>query len=369
MYVYLIVYFILFYCFISFYFIFFHSPISDDKLEIELCSFLEEEYGKARKDPSNNVCVYNIERVKRKGIYGYNEECDDFLKISFLYPNTINYFASLLKKKLFKKRIWDLYEVHINYMLHFLCMKNIYGCSEIYIDKNIYFRKEFVNEINFECIEKEERWYLGEKKYNLDNFKRNKYLEVDAPLVFTIKTINVNFSSLKRETTYDIECDIKHQHILNEKIYTYEFEKNKIKWKKEFNFDLPINHLDSFAKMWMKEKKRCKYMDMDLKRELFYFKSYENDLCFDTFDVLTERTKKMFQGFLEFMKRMQSEKDKVNYEQILEYDNIENVKKYNKVINDDMKLKEDHNFNSDMNNIEVNIKQINNNDNINNNNK
>ncbi|KYN99739.1 putative DNA polymerase zeta catalytic subunit [Plasmodium gaboni] len=339
---------------------------NNDKLEIELCEFLEEEYGKTKKDPSSNVCIYNIERVKRKAIYGYNEECDDFLKISFLYPNTINYFASLLKKKLFKKRIWDLYEVHINYMLHFLCMKNIYGCSEIYIDKNIYFRKEFVNEINFECIEKEERWYLGGKKCNLDNFKRNKYLEVDAPLVFTVKTINVNFSSLKRETSYDIECDIKHQHILNEKIYKYEFEKNKIKWKKEFNFDLPINHLDSFAKMWMKEKKRCKYMDMNLKKELFYFSSYENDLCFDTFDVLTERTKKMFQGFLEFMRKRQSEKENVNCEKILECDNIEKIQKYNDIINDDMKLKKDYNFNSGMNNIEVNIKQIRNNDNINN---
>ncbi|SBS81759.1 DNA polymerase zeta catalytic subunit, putative [Plasmodium ovale curtisi] len=275
---------------------------ANTKLELELCAFFEEEYGKIKRDTTRNTCVYNIERVKKKCIYGYNEESEEFLKIYFLYPNTINYFASLLKKKLFKNRIWDLYEVHINYMLHFLCMKNIYGCSEIYVDKNIFFRKEFFSEINFECFMKEEKWYL-KKAYPIENVKRKKYLDADAPYLFTNKTTNVRFSNLKRETSYDIECDIKHKHILNEKIYSYEFAKYKKKWKEELKFDLPINYLDSFAKLWIKEKKRCKLMNPSLMTSIFNFENFERDLNFDSFDVLTERTKKLFGELVQYMRR------------------------------------------------------------------
>ncbi|CRG99221.1 DNA polymerase zeta catalytic subunit, putative [Plasmodium relictum] len=274
----------------------------NERLEIELCEFLEEEHSKLKKDKTNNVCIYNIERVKKKCIYGYNEESEEFLKIYFLNPNRVNYFARLLKKKLFKNRVWDLYEVHINYMLHFLCMKNIYGCSEIYVDKNICFRKEFFNEINFQCSMKEDKWNI-KKKYNIENIKSNKYLDINAPTLFTNKTTNVNFSHLKRETSYDIECDIKHQHILNNIIYSYEFQKNKIKWKKELCFNLPINHLDSFSKLWIKEKNRCKNLDFNIKKEIFYFENNEDELNYNSFDILTDRTKKLFDIFLKFMSK------------------------------------------------------------------
>ncbi|GAW80063.1 DNA polymerase zeta catalytic subunit [Plasmodium gonderi] len=274
---------------------------SNTNLEFEICEFLEEEYGKAKQDKAQNACIYNIERVKKKCIYGYNEEPEEFLKIYFLYPNTINYFASLLKKKLFKNRIWELYEVHISYMLHFLCSKNIYGCSEIYINKNILFRKEFFSKINFECFMEEEKWNL-KSKCSIETIKRNKYLYPDAPYFFTDKTTNVNFSNLKRETSYDIECDIKHEDILNHQIYSWKFEKYKRKWKEELNFDLPICHLDSFAKLWMKEKKRCEHVNPDWVREIFNFDDFEKELDFASFDVLTDRTKKLFSDFMKFMR-------------------------------------------------------------------
>ncbi|SBT71903.1 DNA polymerase zeta catalytic subunit, putative [Plasmodium malariae] len=284
---------------------------ANSKLELEICEFLEGEYGKIKKDKRENVCIYNIERVKKKCIYGYNEEPEDFLKIYLLYPNTIYYFASLLKKNIFKNRVWELYEVHINYMLHFLCMKNIYGCSEIYTDKNILFRKEFFNEINFKCFMEEDKWNL-QKAYSIENIKRNKYLDVEAPFFFTSKTTNVNFSNLKRETLYDIECDIKHEHILNDRIYSYEFEKHKIKWKQELNFDLPVKYLDSFSKLWIKEKKRCKNVNPDLVRSIFNFEDFDRDLNLASFDILTERTKNTFGEFLNFMKRENQEREEVN---------------------------------------------------------
>ncbi|EDL42383.1 DNA polymerase zeta catalytic subunit, putative [Plasmodium vivax] len=266
-------------------------------LEAELCQFLEEEYGKAKQDKTQNVCIYNIERVKKKCIYGYKEEAEDFLKIYFLYPHTINYFASLLKKKLFKNRIWELYEVHISYMLHFLCSKNIYGCSEIYVDKNVFFRREFFSEINFESFTKEEKWNV-KNKCDMECIQGNKYLDVNAPRFFTDKTKDVNFSNLRRGTSYDIECDIRHEHILNHRIYSYEFEKYQKKWRDELNFDLPINYLDSFAKLWVKEKKRCQRVNPDLVRDIFNFDDFEKELNFASFDVLTDRTKKLFADFL-----------------------------------------------------------------------
>ncbi|EUD64501.1 DNA polymerase zeta subunit [Plasmodium inui San Antonio 1] len=271
--------------------------LSDKNLELQLCQFLEEQYGKAKQDKTQNVYIYNIERVKKKCIYGYKEEPEEFLKIYFLYPHTIVYFASLLKKKLFKNRIWELYEVHISYMLHFLCSKNIYGCSEIYVDKNIFFRREFFSEINFECFKKEEKWNV-KNKCDMECIQRNKYLDVNAPIFFTDKTTNVNFSSLRRGTSYDIECDIRHEHILNHRIYSYEFEKYRKKWKDELNFDLPINYLDSFAKLWMKEKKRCQRVNPHLVKDIFNFDHFEKELNLGSFDVLTDRTKKLFADFL-----------------------------------------------------------------------
>ncbi|KJP86590.1 hypothetical protein AK88_03786 [Plasmodium fragile] len=270
---------------------------SNPNLEVQLCQFLEEEYGKDKQDETQNVCIYNIERVKKKCIYGYKEEPEEFLKIYFLYPHTINYFASLLKKKLFKNRTWELYEVHISYMLHFLCSKNIYGCSEIYVDKNVFFRREFFSAINFECFKKEEKWNV-KNKCDIECIQGNKYVDVNAPRFFTDKTTNVNFSSLGRGTSYDIECDIRHEHILNHRIYSYEFQKYRKKWREEFNFDLPINYLDSFAKLWMKEKKRCQRVNPNLVKDIFNFDHFEKNLNVASFDVLTHRTKKLFAEFL-----------------------------------------------------------------------
>ncbi|ANQ06986.1 DNA polymerase [Plasmodium coatneyi] len=270
---------------------------SNTNLELQLCQFFEEQYGKEKQDKTQNVCIYNIERVKKKCIYGYSEEPEEFLKIYFLYPHTINYFASLLKKKLFKNRIWDLYEVHISYMLHFLCSKNIYGCSEIYVDRNVFFRREFFSEINFEHINKEEKWNV-KNKCDVECIQGNKYLDVNAPRFFTDKTKNVNFSSLRRGTSCDIECDIRHEHILNRQIYSYEFVKYRKKWREELNFDLPINYLDSFAKLWMKEKKRCQRINPPLVKDIFNFDDFEKERNFASFDVLTERTKKLFADFL-----------------------------------------------------------------------
>ncbi|CAA9987265.1 DNA polymerase zeta catalytic subunit, putative [Plasmodium knowlesi strain H] len=270
---------------------------SNTNLEFELCQFLEEEYGKEKQDKTQNVCIYNIERVKKKCIYGYKEEPEEFLKIYFLYPHTIHYFANLLKRKLFKNRAWDLYEVHISYMLHFLCSKNIYGCSEIYVDRNVFFRREFFSEINFECFDKEEKWNV-KNKCDMECIQRNKYIDEDAPKFFTNKTTNVNFSSLRRGTSCDIECDIRHEHILNNQIYSYEFEKYRKKWREELNFDLPVNYLDSFAKMWMKEKKRCQRMNPHLVKGIFNFDDFGKELNIGSFDVLTERTKKLFADFL-----------------------------------------------------------------------
>ncbi|VWU48283.1 DNA polymerase zeta catalytic subunit, putative, partial [Hepatocystis sp. ex Piliocolobus tephrosceles] len=277
-------------------------------LEIEICKFLEDEYGKLKKNTNeNSVCIYNIERVKRRCIYGYKECHDDFLKIYCLYPDTIYYLASYLSKPLFKNRIWDLYEVHINYVLHFLCSKHIYGCSKIYVNKNIFFRKDFVSSINFENFIKEDKWDVKKKKtntytYGTESVKKKNYISADAPYVFTQETRNVIFSNLKKETSYDIECDILHDNILNQQIYTIKFNKYKKKWKEELNFDLPINYIDSFAKMWMKEKKRCKNVNPELMKTIFNFDNFEKKLDFNSFDILTGRTKWLYNQLVTFIK-------------------------------------------------------------------
>ncbi|GBM90804.1 DNA polymerase zeta catalytic subunit [Araneus ventricosus] len=88
----------------------------------------------AAKSNSNKHHVHNITIEKKRSIYGFYAEAEDFLKILFYYPWDTSRVAALLYRQSILNKFIQPYEAHFPYGFQFFVDYNLFGMNTININ-------------------------------------------------------------------------------------------------------------------------------------------------------------------------------------------------------------------------------------------
>ncbi|CAL1270922.1 unnamed protein product [Larinioides sclopetarius] len=88
----------------------------------------------AVKSNSNKHHVHNITIEKKRSIYGFYAEAEDFLKILFYYPWDTSRVAALLYRQSILNKFIQPYEAHFPYAFQFFVDYNLFGMNTININ-------------------------------------------------------------------------------------------------------------------------------------------------------------------------------------------------------------------------------------------
>ncbi|XP_062186460.1 DNA polymerase zeta catalytic subunit isoform X2 [Phragmites australis] len=172
--------------------------------------------------PSKRRHVHGCNLVRAKKLYGYHSPEDLFMKIYLYYPHEVTRAATLLLGGAVLNRVFQPYESHIPYLLHFLVDNNLYGMGHVHV-KDFKFRPPLPDDFHPKSSVR--------RKAHTDNS------EIKNPTVWISSTVscssilsssaasdclggtNLNFAN--RQSSLMLEVDSRVECILNEKYKMY----------------------------------------------------------------------------------------------------------------------------------------------------
>ena len=81
--------------------------------------------------PTNKNIVFRAELEQKYDFYGYHTSKEWFLKIYFYDPMNVHRLKELMGSKALNGKMFQCYEAHINYFMHFFADLNIYGLHQV----------------------------------------------------------------------------------------------------------------------------------------------------------------------------------------------------------------------------------------------
>lgn len=85
------------------------------------------------RGPAKRKHVHGCSLVRAKKLYGYHSSEEIFVKIYLYYPHEVSRAAAYLLDGAVLDRVFQPYESHIPYLLHFLVDYNLYGMGHVHV--------------------------------------------------------------------------------------------------------------------------------------------------------------------------------------------------------------------------------------------
>ncbi|ETO12875.1 DNA polymerase zeta catalytic subunit [Reticulomyxa filosa] len=77
--------------------------------------------------------VYKVSIVSALDFYGHYNTLEPFIKITCIHPSHVKWIAHVCSKKYIKNCVFQCYESHIPYLLHFLIDHNLFGMNSVHL--------------------------------------------------------------------------------------------------------------------------------------------------------------------------------------------------------------------------------------------